>query len=115
MGSIATDRNEFLANDLPLKDRSLLITKGLLCGNWISSTSGAVFSVTEPSSGQVLEQCADLSQAHFVEAIDAAHNGYHELAGMTAKERGVILRRWNDSVLQNANDSKCIDYIYYCC
>lgn len=114
MGSIALTPDETLANDLPLKDRSLLITKGLISGKWISSVSDAAFPVMEPSSGQVLERCTDLSQANFVEAIDAAHDGYHELATMTAKERGAILKRWNDLVIQNTEDSECINFLCQC-
>lgn len=106
MGSITLTPDDLLAGNLSLKDRSLFITKGLISGRWISSPLSSVFPVIEPSSGQVLEQCADLTQSHFLEAINAAYDGYHELAAMTAKERGAILRKWNDSILANVEDSQ---------
>ncbi|KAH8587099.1 aldehyde dehydrogenase domain-containing protein [Bisporella sp. PMI_857] len=84
---------------------SLFGSQGLIAGTWKSAQTKKTFPVIEPSSGNVLGHCANFSQHDFVEAIDSAHEGYQTFsASTTAKERGAILRRWNDLILQNSND-----------
>ncbi|RBQ69319.1 hypothetical protein FVER14953_04334 [Fusarium verticillioides] len=93
------------APPLNLNDPSLFVTEGLVAGKWRPGAEGKTFSVTEPSSGQELARCADLGLPDFIEAIDAAHKGYKEFsASTTAKERGVLLRKWNDLILSNVDD-----------
>ncbi|OBT97396.1 hypothetical protein VE01_04369 [Pseudogymnoascus verrucosus] len=90
---------------LGLRDPSLLVTDGLVAGQWRTGASGKTFSVTEPSSGEELSRCADLALLDFVEAIDSAYIGYQKFySSTTAKERGGLLRRWNDLILENADD-----------
>ena len=63
-------------------------------GQWVGATSGATFEVVNPATGQVVESVADLSAADCVKAIDAAEAAFPAWAGLTAKERSAILRRW---------------------
>ena len=63
-------------------------------GQWVGATSGAMFEVVNPATGQVVESVADLSAADCVKAIDAAEAAFPAWAGLTAKERSAILRRW---------------------
>lgn len=90
---------------LKLKEPSLFIGKGLLSGIWADAQSGKTFPVWEPSTGKVLKQCADFSKGEFVQAIEAAEQGYKDFhKSTTAKERSGILRAWGNSVLANAKD-----------
>jgi succinate-semialdehyde dehydrogenase/glutarate-semialdehyde dehydrogenase len=90
-----------------LRDLSLFDSQGLIAGTWKSAPLGKSFSVIEPSSGNVLGQCANFGSDDFVQAIDFAYDGYQQFyASTTAKERGSILRRWNDLILENSEDRK---------
>ena len=87
-----------------LKDPSLLITKGYLAGDWVDGEGGATFDVYNPARGDVIAKVADFSRAQAAEAIGAAEVAQKEWAAMTAKERSVILRRWYDLMMENADD-----------
>jgi succinate-semialdehyde dehydrogenase/glutarate-semialdehyde dehydrogenase len=105
MGSILED--EILPKGMNLKDKSLFVTKGLVNGQWKDASAKKTFPVYEPSSAEVLSQCADMSLSDFQEAIDSASIGYLKFfTSTTAKERGAILRKWYDLIVANADDSK---------
>ncbi len=87
-----------------LKDPSLLVTKGYLAGDWVDGEGGATFDVYNPARGDVIAKVADFSRAQAAEAIGAAEVAQKEWAAMTAKERSVILRRWYDLMMENADD-----------
>jgi len=85
-----------------LKNQDLFVSSGLVAGQWRTVN---VFPVTEPSTGTVLHECANLGRQDFIDAINSAEQGtknfYHNT---TAKERGTLLRKWNDLVLENLDD-----------
>ena len=87
-----------------LKDPSLLATQGYLAGDWVDGEGGATFDVYNPARGDVIAQVADFSRAQVSQAIAAAQTAQKEWAVMTAKERSVILRRWFDLMMENADD-----------
>ncbi len=87
-----------------LKDPSLLATKGYLAGDWVDGEGAATFDVTNPARGDVICQVADLSRAQAAQAIAAAEKAQKEWAAMTGKERSIILRRWFDLMMANADD-----------
>ncbi|KFY04917.1 hypothetical protein O988_00417 [Pseudogymnoascus sp. VKM F-3808] len=92
-------------NKYSLRDPSLLNSQGLISGTWKSAPLEKTFPVIEPSTGDVLHECADFSKQDFIDAIESAHDGYQEFySSTTAKERGVILRQWNDLILANSED-----------
>lgn len=95
------------SNKYSLRDPSLLNSQGLIGGTWKSAPLDKTFPVIEPSTGDVLHECADFSKQDFIDAIESAHDGYQEFySSTTAKERGVILRKWNDLILANSEDRK---------
>lgn len=90
-----------------LRRPSLFDSQGLIAGNWKSASGNKTFEVTEPSSKKILGRCADFGSEDFIEAIESAYEGYKNFsANTTAKERGTILRKWNDLILQNLEDCK---------
>lgn len=97
--------NSVINFPVKLKDPSLFDGRGLLNGQWRHASLQKQFPVYEPSSGQVLGFCADLSVAEFREAIESAHHGYKQYySSTTAKERGSLLRRWNELILESVED-----------
>lgn len=94
-------------NKFNLNNSSLFDSQGLIAGSWKSAPEGKTFQVSEPSTGDVLADCANFGKQDFLEAVESAHGGFQKFhSSTTAKERGVILRHWNDLILQNVEDCK---------
>ncbi len=87
-----------------LKDPSLLATKGYVDGAWVEASDSATFEVNNPARGDVICAVADLNRADVNRAIAAAKIAQKPWAARTAKERSIILRRWNDLMIENADD-----------
>ncbi len=89
---------------MKLTDQSLLKTHAFIDGEWVGGDSGATFDVVDPATGDVVASIADLGAVETATAIDAAALAQVEWARMTAKQRGVILRRWYDLMMANVED-----------
>ncbi|MBL7804683.1 MAG: NAD-dependent succinate-semialdehyde dehydrogenase [Saprospiraceae bacterium] len=87
-----------------LKDSTLLRHQAYLDGAWIEADSGRTFDVTNPASGDLLIRVADCSAAETRRAIEAADRAMPDWRAKTAAQRGALLRRWNDLILENAED-----------
>ena len=85
-----------------LADPSLLKTQGLINGQWVDGHGQ--FAVTDPATGQVLTQVANLGPSHAQAAIDAAHAAWAGWRNTTAKARANILRKWYDLLMANQED-----------
>lgn len=89
---------------LELADPSLLRDLAYVDGAWRAGASGVRFEVTNPASGAVLAQVADLDAADARIAIEAAAAAQGPWAALTAKARAAELRRWFDLILANQED-----------
>jgi succinate-semialdehyde dehydrogenase / glutarate-semialdehyde dehydrogenase len=87
-----------------LADQSLLKTESFIDGEWVGAASASTFDVVDPATGEVVASIADLGAAETATAIDAAALAQVEWARRTAKQRGVILRRWYDLMMANVED-----------
>ncbi|MCA0451645.1 MAG: aldehyde dehydrogenase family protein, partial [Proteobacteria bacterium] len=87
-----------------LKDPTLLKTKAFVGGEWIDAPDGKTFDVLDPATGALVARVPDLDAATTAKAIAAAQVAFAEWRKRTAKERGVILRRWYDLMLANQDD-----------
>lgn len=87
---------------MTLKDPSLMETRAYLNGAWIDGHKH--FSVHNPATRELLAEVADLTVKDTAYAIDAAYAAGPAWAAMTGKERAVILRRWHDLMIDNADD-----------
>ncbi|WP_420585389.1 NAD-dependent succinate-semialdehyde dehydrogenase [Ruegeria sp.] len=86
-----------------LKNPDLLATKAYIGGQWVDGDNGT-FAVTNPARGDVVAEVADVSRAQVAGAIAQAEAAQKEWAKLTGKERAVILRRWYDLMMENAQD-----------
>ncbi|WP_377191561.1 NAD-dependent succinate-semialdehyde dehydrogenase [Ruegeria meonggei] len=86
-----------------LKNPDLLVTKAYVGGQWVDGDNGT-FAVTNPARGDVVAEVADLSRAQVAGVIAQAEAAQKEWAKLTGKERAVILRRWYDLMMENAED-----------
>ncbi|KAI9862426.1 MAG: succinate semialdehyde dehydrogenase NADP+ linked [Vezdaea acicularis] len=87
-----------------LKDKSLLIHKCYVDGEWVSARSGKTFEVTDPASGKVIGSCPEFDKADTEAAIAAASTAWPSFRILTGRERATMLRKWYDLMTENAED-----------
>lgn len=87
-----------------LTDSSLLREQAYLCGKWCDADSGKRFQVTNPATGEIIANVADLDVAEFKRAFEAAQIAQKEWAEATGKERAAALRRLFELVMANQED-----------
>ncbi|WP_343319791.1 NAD-dependent succinate-semialdehyde dehydrogenase [Arthrobacter sp. TMP15] len=95
------------ATDLNERESTLLasVPTGLLInGQWRSAASGKTFKVEDPATGKVLLEIADASAEDGAAALDAAVAAQDDWAATAPRERGEILRRAFDLVMERADD-----------
>ncbi|MEI7611515.1 MAG: NAD-dependent succinate-semialdehyde dehydrogenase [Betaproteobacteria bacterium] len=83
---------------------SLFRSRGFVDGNWINADDGLVLSVNNPASGAFLGQVPMMGCGETRRAIHAADAAWAHWRLTTAKERAVLLHRWHDLILLNADD-----------
>jgi succinate-semialdehyde dehydrogenase/glutarate-semialdehyde dehydrogenase len=89
---------------MQLNDMSLLKCQGFIDGQWVAADSGAVFAVTDPASGSKIVEVADMGVAETRRAIEAAARALPAWRAKTAKERGAVLRRWFELIIEHTED-----------
>jgi succinate-semialdehyde dehydrogenase/glutarate-semialdehyde dehydrogenase len=85
-----------------LNDPTLLKTDALVNGQWVKGA--ARFDVNDPATGAKLADVANLGAADAEKAIAAAEAAWPAWRGQTAKERGILLRKWFDLLMANQED-----------
>ncbi|MGC3872152.1 NAD-dependent succinate-semialdehyde dehydrogenase [Halomonas sp. GXIMD04776] len=89
---------------LQLKDPSLLKTQAYIDGQWVDGDDGETFDVVNPATGEVITQVASVGANETRRAIEAAQRAMPAWQAKTAKERGAIMRRWFDLMMENQDD-----------
>jgi succinate-semialdehyde dehydrogenase/glutarate-semialdehyde dehydrogenase len=87
---------------LKLKDPSLLVADAYIDGAWVGADERT--AVKNPANGETVAEVADLGAAGARRAIDAAYAAQKDWAARTAKERCALLLKWNQLMLDNADD-----------
>lgn len=85
-----------------LLDPSLLKTDALIGAQWVGGD--ARFDVTDPATGHKLVDVADLGAAQARDAIAAAQAAWPGWRAHSAKERGAVLMKWFQLMMQHADD-----------
>ena len=89
---------------MKLKDTTLFRQQCHVNGAWIDATSGATLPVTNPATGEKLGTVPAINAAGTEAAVAAAHAAFPAWAAKTAKERAIVLRRWYELIMANADD-----------
>ncbi|WP_244829282.1 NAD-dependent succinate-semialdehyde dehydrogenase [Caballeronia sp. TF1N1] len=87
-----------------LKDPALLRHASYIAGEWQQADDGATFDVLDPANGESLGAVPQMGASETRRAIAAANAAWPEWRKKTAKERAVIMRRWYDLMIANADD-----------
>ncbi|NYH25460.1 NADP-dependent succinate-semialdehyde dehydrogenase [Paraburkholderia bryophila] len=91
-------------NTLTLKDPTLLKTHAYIAGEWQGADDGATFEVKNPATGETIATVPRMGTAETRRAIDTANAAWPAWRATTAKQRAVILRKWHDLMMENADD-----------
>ncbi|MDR6495245.1 succinate-semialdehyde dehydrogenase/glutarate-semialdehyde dehydrogenase [Paraburkholderia terricola] len=87
-----------------LKDPLLFRQQAYINGEWQGATNAETFAVRDPATGEIVGSVPLMGVTETRGAIDAANAAWPAWRKKTAKERGAILRRWHDLMLENADD-----------
>ncbi len=90
---------------MKITDPSLLRQQCYINGQW---TGEAALPVTNPATGVAIASVPVLGVEETVAAIAAANAAQKGWAARTAKERALLLRRWYDLIMENADDLAAI-------
>ncbi|MEQ8826097.1 MAG: NAD-dependent succinate-semialdehyde dehydrogenase [Filomicrobium sp.] len=79
----------------------LLKEQAYIDGQWVGTPATPV---TDKATGEVLAKVPDIGRDEAKRAIEAAHSAFGDWSKRTAKERGLILRRWYDLIIENTEE-----------
>ncbi|NKJ09320.1 NAD-dependent succinate-semialdehyde dehydrogenase [Rhizobium sp. SG741] len=96
-----------MTKHVPFSSR-LLRDTGYINGVWTAGGATKTFDVINPATGEVLATLPDMGAAETTAAIDAAYIAQVAWAARPAKERAVLLRRWFDLMIANADELAAI-------
>jgi succinate-semialdehyde dehydrogenase/glutarate-semialdehyde dehydrogenase len=87
-----------------LNDANLLRQQAWLDGAWVDADNGARLEVTNPATGVQLATIPNMGATEARRAIEAAVRAGAAWKSRTAEDRGRILRRWYELMLQHQDD-----------
>ena len=89
---------------MQLKDEGLFREQCYVNGEWVDADRGATFDVINPANNQRLGSVPKMGAAETRRAVQSASDAYPAWRALTAKERGAILRKWYELMLQHQED-----------
>jgi succinate-semialdehyde dehydrogenase/glutarate-semialdehyde dehydrogenase len=89
---------------MKLRDAELLRTRGLIGGEWCDADNGARFAVTNPATGAVIAEVADMGADETRRAIAAAERALVAWRNTTGRHRAECLRRWYELIRAHEAD-----------
>ncbi|KAI9147104.1 Glutarate-semialdehyde dehydrogenase [Paramyrothecium foliicola] len=87
-----------------LNDPSLFVGKAYINGQWVSSKSGKTFQVRNPATNDIIGTSPESSVEDLQDAIRSASEAFPEWRAFSGRQRGRILRRLFDLIVQNKED-----------
>ena len=91
-----------------LKNKSLFRQQAYINGQWCDADSNVTMAVKNPASGATIGTVPRMGAAETSRAIEAAKNAWEKWRSLTAKERSVILLKWSNLLIENADDLACL-------
>ncbi|KAL2212030.1 succinate-semialdehyde dehydrogenase [Sarocladium strictum] len=93
-----------MASAFSLQDPSLIQGLNFVDGQWVPSASNKTFKVTDPAAGNILGEFPESTTEDTQSAIQAAATAFPAWRSKSGRERGRILRKWYDLVIENKQD-----------
>ncbi len=85
-----------------LADPTLLRDEAFVDGEWVKGKTR--YTLADPATGETLAEVTRLGAEDTRRAIEAAHRAFLAYRRTTAKQRGELLRRWHDLLLEHRED-----------
>jgi len=89
---------------MQIKNSDLMKNQSYVNGQWVSGADDSTYDVSNPATGEKITSVANLTAEDTKKAIEAAHEAFPDWAKRTAKERGKIIRKWGDLMIEHADD-----------
>lgn len=89
---------------LALKDSKLLRTQAFMNSEWVHADSGVTTPVINPATGEIIGTIPQMGVNEARRAIHAANAAFSTWRTVLAKERGRLLRKWFDLIIENQDD-----------
>ncbi|MGZ8264326.1 MAG: aldehyde dehydrogenase family protein, partial [Burkholderiales bacterium] len=87
-----------------LKDMGLFRQQCYIDGAWVDADDKATLAVYNPADRQQIGTVPRMGKAETRRAIETAHAAWPAWRAKTARDRAVILRKWNDLMLESRDD-----------
>ena len=91
-----------------LTSTAFLRDAGYVNGNWTGGNGAETFDVFNPATGEKLAELPEMGATETAAAIDAAYRAQPLWAARPARERSVLLRKWFDLIVANADELAAI-------
>lgn len=82
---------------------NLIRSEAYVNGRWVAQSEGKCFPVANPADGLVITHVPDMGTEDTVKAVEAAAAAFPVWRKLLARDRARILRKWNDLILQHAD------------
>jgi succinate-semialdehyde dehydrogenase/glutarate-semialdehyde dehydrogenase len=79
-------------------------TELFIGGSWRAARGGATLPIEDPSTGRALVEVADANEQDAFDALAAAHDAQPAWAAHAPRERGEILRRAYEAIVEQTDD-----------
>ena len=87
-----------------VNDKTLVRNQAFINGEFVDGPAAGRFDVFDPGNGVYLGNVPDMSEEATLIAVAAAKKAFATWRAVPAKDRGIILRRWYDLIIQNTED-----------
>jgi succinate-semialdehyde dehydrogenase/glutarate-semialdehyde dehydrogenase len=92
------------AETILLKDHSLLRSQAFIAGTWTDADDGSTFAVRNPATGGLAGTVPNMGGSETRRAVEAANKAWPSWRTLPAKARALVLRRWYELMIENADD-----------
>lgn len=89
---------------MQLNQLNLFHEKASIGGQWLDAQSRQTAQVINPATLEVIGSVPNMGKAEAEQAIQAAKDAWPAWKAKTAKQRSIILKKWNDLLLQHADE-----------
>ncbi|KAL4968844.1 Aldehyde/histidinol dehydrogenase [Aspergillus stella-maris] len=86
------------------RNQSLFVDKSYINGTWVPSKSNKKFNIYNPATEELLGACPESDPSDIQSAIQAASSAFPTWRAQSGRQRGRILRRLFDLIVQNKED-----------
>ncbi|OAS15599.1 NAD-dependent succinate-semialdehyde dehydrogenase [Pseudomonas putida] len=87
-----------------LQREDLVVTRNFIAGVWQDAASGETIPVNNPATGETFAFVPNSNEEDARAAVEAAVEAFDAWRATPAKQRAVILKRWNDLIMACADD-----------